>query len=131
MAGRLLRMECLLWGFRVRWPHYNGRIAFVDGDRSGWGNFNGRNVKGGGLIRKCGPLVSGSRVRLERGVDRNPHSRRMPLRQFARRARTGGACTAPIRLMCVAPQSQIAFRARLRDRPYSVSEYSTLGGTVG
>ena len=39
--------------------------------------------------------------------------------------------TAPIRSMCFCPQWQIARSARLRDWPYSVSEYSTLGGTVG
>ena len=38
---------------------------------------------------------------------------------------------APIRSMWLRPQSQIALKARLRDRPYAVSEYSTLGGTVG
>src|SRR5262249_8516923 len=45
-------------------------------------------------------------------------------------ARPGEVATAPIRSMWSRPQSQIARNARLSDRPYSVSEYSTLGGTV-
>ena len=45
-------------------------------------------------------------------------------------ARPGGFATAPMRDMWLCPQSQISRSARLSERPYSVSEYSTLGGTV-